>query len=280
MRKEIVECSNQSNLIQPFLRWAGGKGRLIKEIEKHIPQTFDNYFELFLGGASLFTHLVNANKIKNKVFLSDINNDLINVYIQIRDDIEGVITFLSTYKNNETFYYKLREKKSISQIENAARFIFLNRTSFNGIYRENLKGKYNVPYGFKKYRELFDYNNLREFSRKLKNVTLRAADFEESIDQINTNDFVFLDPPYTVAHSNNGFIKYNQKLFSINDQQRLANFINRISKKGTYFILTNACHKNIKKIFVDLNYKTVERYSVIGGKNAERKLVEEYIFFK
>jgi DNA adenine methylase len=270
--------ANRQNLY-PFLRWAGGKTRLIERLDKYIPQNFNNYHELFLGGSSLFVHLVNNERIKKKAFLSDINNDLINTYIQIRDSVEDVISFLATYKNNKTLYYRIRSKNVTDLKERAARFIFLNRTSFNGIYRENLKGVYNVPYGFKKYKELFDFNNLRAFSTKLQGVVLQSIDFEEYLTQIEKNDFIFLDPPYTVAHSNNGFIKYNQKLFSIKDQKRLAEFIKKIEIRGAYFILTNAYHKNIRKIFNDFDYEIVKRYSVIGGKNAERKRVNEFIFY-
>ncbi len=273
--------SNQQDkiYIYPFLRWAGGKTRLINQLDEFIPSNFNDYYEPFLGGSSVFVHLVNNDRIKKKVFLSDINNDLMNAYIQIRDNVEDVICVLTEYKNNKTLYYKLRNKNVTDVVEKAARFLFLNRTSFNGIYRENLNGEYNVPYGFKKYKELFDFNNLREFSKKLKGVILQSCDFEENSLQIQKDDFIFLDPPYTVAHSNNGFIKYNQKLFSINDQLRLARFIKSLVAKDAYFILTNASHKNIRKIFKEFEYEKMNRYSVIGGKNAERKQVEELVFF-
>ncbi|MDQ7816449.1 MAG: Dam family site-specific DNA-(adenine-N6)-methyltransferase [Melioribacteraceae bacterium] len=265
--------------VSPFLRWAGGKNWLIKYIDKFLPTSFNNYYELFVGGASIFTHLVNEKKICNKVFLSDKNVDLINTYASIRDNVEEVIYHLETFKNSKAFYYKLRAKTFIDKVQRAARFIYLNRTSFNGIYRENLKGEYNVPYGYKNYKCLFDYNNLRTFSEKLKDVNLYHRDFETFIENIKQNDLVFLDPPYTVAHSNNGFIKYNQQLFSIEDQERLANFLKKIKKRKAYFILTNASHRNIKNIFQEFDYKKIKRYSVVGGKNSKREKIEELIFF-
>ncbi len=278
-KSETAIVVKNAREIKPFLRWAGGKNWLLKHINKYLPNDFNNYFEPFLGGSALFTYLINCNRLNNGIYISDINKDLINTYSQIRDNVEEVIEHLEIYKNNKTFYYKIRAKSTNDLIETAAHFIFLNRTSFNGIYRENLSGEYNVPYGYKKYKTLFDFENLRKFSKKLKGATLRCCDFEEYLDKIKENDFVFLDPPYTVAHSNNGFIKYNQKLFSINDQQRLAGFIKNISDKGANFILTNASHKNIRSIFNEFHYKKIERFSMIGGKEAERKRVEELIFY-
>ena len=173
----------------------------------------------------------------------------------------------------------MRSCKFDEDHENAAKFIYLNRTGFNGIYRVNLSGTYNVPYGHKSYKQLFDFDNLRLVSKVLKKAEIRTSDFEEGSELIRAGDFVFLDPPYTVTHIKNGFIKYNEKLFSWNDQIRLSKFIESIKLRGAYYLLTNAKHKAVADLFGVLDEPiTVNRSSVVGGKNARRGLIQEYLF--
>lgn len=261
--------------IKPFLRWAGGKSWFVKNLNDFLPRNgFNDYHEPFLGGGSVFL-AINEDK---KAYLSDLNSELINTYDAIKKDPEGIIQTLKKYKNTKRFYYKIRETQFSDKIELAAKFIFLNQTSFNGIYRVNLKGQYNVPYG-NRTKEFLESDKLRLVSEKLKNATLRIGDFADSIHEIKENDLIFLDPPYTVSHNNNGFIKYNQKLFSLDDQYRLSGFIDKIKNKGAYYILTNAAHETIKEIF-DKGDKLIEgkRASLVGGINAKRGETKEYIF--
>lgn len=267
---------------KPFLRWAGGKSWLLKKLNSYLPLDFNNYHEPFVGGGSVFIYLKSLGIIKNNALLSDQNEDLINVYKSIQADSNSLIDFLKKYKNNKEFYYQLREQKFQDKIEQAAQFIYLNRTSFNGIYRVNLKGEYNVPYGFKEYKQLFDFENIRNIrniSKLLNNVKFEKGDFENYLDRVDKNDLVFLDPPYTVAYENNGFIKYNQKIFAWEDQERLEGYIQKIKEKQAYFILTNAAHVNINNLFQNIGIKhEVKRYSVVGGKGAKRQKISEYIF--
>jgi DNA adenine methylase len=161
----------------------------------------------------------------------------------------------------------------------AARFIYLNRTCFNGLYRVNLKGEFNVPYGFKNYRQLFDFNKLRRVSKLLKPTILRCYDFSASLEHVKSGDLVFLDPPYTATHIVNGFTKYNEKLFTSQDQERLASFVREIRKRGAYYILTNSRHDSIRELFGKIDTPViVTRASVIGGKRARRGIIEEYVF--
>jgi DNA adenine methylase len=263
----------------PFLRWAGGKTWLIKDLEQYLPATFNNYHEPFLGGGSVFIHLKSNGLIKYRSYLSDKNRDLINSYNVVKSNSDELIECLLTFRNEKDNYYFLREQNFANRIQRAAQFIFLNRTSFNGIYRVNLRGQYNVPYGFKKYSKLIDVENFKELSYLFKNSFFKSCDFEETIQRININDLVFLDPPYTVAHENNSFVKYNQKIFAWEDQERLMNFIEQIKRKGAYFILTNAAHKSISTLFHDISKKyEMNRFSVVGGKNAGRHLISEYLF--
>ncbi|AGA77676.1 DNA adenine methylase [Echinicola vietnamensis] len=264
---------------KPFLRWAGGKTWLLKYLDAFLPKKFNNYHEPFIGGGSVFIYLKSTGKIKGNAYLSDKNEDLINAYNILKDQPEELIKILGEYKNEKDFYYFIRDQKFTDQLRQAGQFIFLNRTSFNGIYRVNLKGEYNVPYGFKKYKQLFDFENLRSLSRLLSNTSMRFRDFAETINEIKKEDLVFLDPPYTVAHGNNGFVKYNQKIFSWQDQERLKEFLEEIVKKEAYFILTNAAHESISNLFNDVTKPhEINRYSVVGGVGAERREISEYIF--
>lgn len=261
--------------LKPFLRWAGGKNWLIKDLINYIPSSINDYHEPFLGGGSVFFHL----QPRNHSYLSDRNEELINAFVQVRDNVEEVISILKFYSNTKADYYKIRSRVYPDKISRAAQFIYLNRTSFNGIYRVNLKGIYNVPYGFKNYKNLFEYDLIRNASLALKSTILKACDFEENANMIKKGDFVFIDPPYTISHIKNGFIKYNEKLFSWKDQERLSNFIKTIKSNGAFYFLTNAKHKSVKELYGDIDLPfAINRYSVVGGKNAKRGLIQEYIF--
>jgi len=265
----------ENNDINPFLRWAGGKKWLTRQLDAIVSKpNFNSYHEPFLGGASLFFSI----NQRHKSFLSDLNKELIDTYITLRDFPEELIRELSTYKNEELFYYQIRSIKSIDPIKQAARFIYLNQTSYNGIFRVNLKGEYNVPYGFRT-KNFFDPALLREVSVRLYDCQIFYGDFADTLDNVSEGDLVYLDPPYTVSHNNNGFIKYNQKLFSIEDQVRLSKYIDSLKDKGAYYILSNACHPKIHEIF-DKNDTILElkRASLIGGKNASRGKISEFLF--
>lgn len=259
----------------PFLRWAGGKRWFTKYIDTFISKCdYVNYHEMFLGSGAVFFAL---SPSKN-AYLSDLNQELIDTYSTIKTNPLEVIDELRTYINTKEFYYKIRNKNFENPIQMAARFIYLNQTSFNGIYRVNLKGEYNVPYGYRS-KSFLDENLLLNASKALKNAKLVCTDFFDTKKNIKKGDLVFLDPPYTVSHNNNGFIKYNQTLFSLDDQVRLNEFIQYIKRKKAYFILTNAAHKTIKDIF-DNGDKCIEvaRASLIGGRKAKRGQVNEYVF--
>ncbi len=154
----------------------------------------------------------------------------------------------------------------------------MNRTSFNGIYRENLKGIYNVPFGFKSYKELFDFDNLRNLNSIFQDCEFNYCDFDNLKSKIKMNDLIFIDPPYTVAHGLNGFVKYNQKIFSWDDQLRLRDFLTFIKEKNAYFIMTNAHHDSIIELFNDMGEIIIQsRPSLVGGKGAKRATYKEIL---
>ena len=262
--------------VKPFLRWAGGKSWFTDHLNSLIEgHDFANYYEPFLGGGSIFLSLSVTNATAT---LSDANKELIDTYIAIRDHVEDVLAYFPTYENTSEFYYKLRSSEPTDPCEKAARFIYLNHTSYNGLYRVNRQGKYNVPFGNRK-SDTINPDEIRNASIALQGANLISGDFENRSDLIKKGTLVFLDPPYTVSHNDNGFIQYNQSIFSIEDQQRLANYIQFIMSKGAYFILTNAAHDSIREIFSECGHSIlVDRQSLIGGKKAKRGLTSELVF--
>ena len=259
---------------RPFLRWAGGKTWLIKHLSNFLPKNgYKNYHEPFLGGGSTFFHLK-----PTRAFLSDLNKELIDTYNQVKINVDGVIEELSKFENNVDYYYKVRNEIYDDETKKAAKFIYLNQTSFNGIYRVNLKGEYNVPFGFRN-KTFLEPEKLRNANKLLSTAELTHSDFLSSINNIQEHDLVYLDPPYTVTHNNNGFIKYNRKLFDLESQFALSSYIDEIKNRGAYYILSNAAHEQVENIFRKDNDQIihVNRASLIGGKNAIRGNYEELI---
>ena len=258
-----------------FLRWAGGKSWFIAPFSQLIEKLdFNHYHEPFLGGAAIFFSLDR----KKRAYLSDLNEDLIATYKAIKENPEAVIDRIKLFQNSEEEYYRIRNTVFDTTTEQAAQFIYLNHTSYNGIYRVSRTGVYNVPYG-KKYSWRLDEDSIRLASKKLKNTNIASGDFTCNKYRIQRGDLIFLDPPYTVSHNNNGFIEYNQNIFALDDQYRLSKFIDYIKRKDAYYILTNAAHHAIAEIFEKGDRRIeLSRQSLIGGKNAKREKVTEYIF--
>lgn len=263
--------------IEPFIRWAGGKTWLIPYVQEMVKRLqIEHYHEPFLGGGAIYFSLDHTKKS----YLSDANPQLINTYINVRDNPNQVIEFFERMPTTKEDYYKVRKEfTSENTVENAARFIYLNQNSYNGLYRVNKNGCYNVPYGFREKIE-YDSERIKNASKKLQNTRIEVGDFEVNKYRIKENDLVFLDPPYTLSKSKNGFISYNQKLFSLDDQKRLKEYIDFIKKRGAFYILTNAVHDTIREIFLTEGDYVMElkRNSLIGGKNASRMAITEYVF--
>lgn len=260
-----------------FIRWAGGKAWFVPAVQDMIKNIqFNNYIEPFMGGASIFFSL----ELPNRAYLSDINGELVNTFVQIRDKLDLVMEKLKEYKADKDSYYEIRNQEPTNHVEQAARFLYLNFYCFNGIYRVNSRGKFNVPYGRRSGE--FNYDRLEGIRDKLQVAEIMKRDFDACREDIHAGDLVFLDPPYAVSSKsseNDMFIAYNPTLFSLDDQQRLANLIDYINDVDAYFILTNAHHPEIIKIFKEKgNMIEYDRTCNIGGKSAKRGKVQEYIF--
>lgn len=260
--------------LHPFLRWAGGKKWLVQRIKNTLDvNLYSSFHEPFVGGGAML-----FNFQPKRAFISDANEQLMLTYEVVRDHIEELIGIISGFGINETSYYEIRDIRSEDPIIQAARFIYLNQMSYNGIYRVNSKGEYNVPWG-KRQNYHFDYDNLRNVSNYLTHVHIRSMDFADSIKSVRRNALVFLDPPYTHSKIDNGFIQYNKKTFTLDDQIRLSKMIDVIKSRGAYYVLTNADHDVIRDVF-DKQDRIIPiiRSSGIGGRNARRGEYEECIF--
>ena len=261
-----------SRNIPPFLKWAGGKRWLATNHTNLVPTNFENFFEPFLGSGALFFRLQPSRAI-----LSDINSELISSYRAIRDNWKLLEDELRVHqrKHSKKYYYEIRSRKCRTEHTRAARFIYLNRTCWNGLYRVNLRNEFNVPIGTKS-SVILDTDNFEEVAGLLSQAELRVRDFEDVIGEAKSGDFVFVDPPYTVKHNYNGFVKYNDRLFSWDDQIRLRDSVVRASLRGAQVLVLNANHDSIRKLYTGVGRQiSLPRSSVLAASSAHRINIEE-----
>lgn len=259
------------------LRWPGSKFEHLHELFKCLPQSFNNYFEPFSGSGVVFYNL----NFHGQAYLSDLNPELITFYKVLIEHTKELFHLICSKENSEQFYYLERSQKPKTDIELAARFYYLNRTCFNGLYRINKKGQFNVPYGNRTNLNVLDKENLISFKKKLKNAKFSCHDFEKTKIKPNKYDFIFIDPPYSSKIDYENFTMYNDKVFSWKDQQRLANYCKELDSKGVKIMMTNLYNDEIKVMFHDeLNFKMKEiiKFSRVAGQQNNRKLKKEYLF--
>lgn len=262
----------------PFLKWPGGKRWFVYNHATLLPVHFGTYIEPFLGAGSVFFYLQPA-----RALLGDANSELINVYQTIKDDWEALCASLRYRQrrhreNADQYYYAVREMSPSLPMQRASRFIYLNRTCFNGIYRVNRQGRFNVPRGTKD-KVVFETDNFEAMSTLLAKAELVAGDFQALVDRASLDDLVFCDPPYTVLHNYNGFRKYNEVLFSWADQERLASALLRAARRGAKVVCTNANHASVRALYDDpvFSLQAVSRVSSISADTASRRNFEELI---
>lgn len=258
---------------RPFLKWAGGKRWLAERPDFSLPDFPGRYIEPFLGGGAMFF----ATKPTNAI-LSDSNSRLISTYIAIRDNWQAVVRILGKHHKNHSkdYYYAQRSLAHGSPIALAARFIYLNRACWNGLYRVNRRGEFNVPIGTKDWVLSAD-DDFRAVSDLLQNAIIKSCDFEDTVSQAREGDLVFADPPYTVAHNFNGFVKYNENIFSWDDQVRLAAALNSAVMRGAIVIATNADHPSVHALYEFAETSSLARSSVISGSTLGRQRTTELI---
>jgi len=262
--------------IKPFLKWPGGKRWIAKNLALAISARLKGrYYEPFLGGGAVFFAL----RPKDAT-ISDINSDLINVYIQVQNKPEELIDGLKKLSVNKENYYILRENEPNDSVERAIRFLYLNRTAFGGIYRLNLKGKFNVPYGGgKRTPELLWRDGLiKNASKALQGIEILSTDFETVMKEAENGDVVYCDPTYTTTHNNNGFVRYNKRNFSWDDQERLASLAQRACKRGVFVLVNNASYSNLLKLYDPFKPEILVRKSLVSSNPKARRQIDEYLF--
>jgi DNA adenine methylase len=259
----------------PLIKWPGGKRALLDAIIPVLPNCPNRYYEPFLGGGALFFALQSPSAV-----LSDTNEELINLYVHVRDSPNELISLLKQYVNSEAAYYCIRADNPIAPIQRAARLLYLTTLSFNGIHRVNLKGQFNVPYGKKTHLPTCNVEKILSASRALSTSKIIVSDFEKATEEAGNGDLVYFDPPYTVAHAHNGFVKYNEKIFSWDDQVRLANHASTLLKRGCNVIVSNADHASVAELYEDFECLRIERHSVIAASNAYRRKITEVLYYK
>lgn len=259
--------------VTPFLKWAGGKRWLANNHIAVFPATYERYIEPFLGSGAIFFRLSPA-----RALLTDVNEDLINLYKVIRDDWSALSVQLKKHskRHSDDYYYAVRHQRPASDVSRAARFLYLNRTCWNGLYRVNRRGEFNVPRGTKD-SVLLDSDDFQLVAQSLRRARLEVCDFERAIDRAEQGDLIFADPPYTVKHNNNGFIKYNDRIFSWDDQVRLRDALVRAHERGAMFVLTNAFHESVRELYEQFELRALSRSSVLAGEARARGGTEELL---
>jgi DNA adenine methylase len=259
---------------RPFLKWAGGKRWLTSKLSTALPLKFGKYFEPFLGSGASFFSIA-----PNNATLSDSNKELITTYNVIKDKPEAVVAGLRRLQNahSKEFYYTMRSKKPRTDLSTALRFLYLNRTCFNGLYRVNKKNEFNVLAGTKNTVVMGD-DDFFSVSAALKSAVIINSDFEPIIQSAKREDLIYVDPPYTVKHNLNGFIKYNQSIFSWDDQVRLNRSLVDAKNRGCHIIISNADHSSIRDLYAENFYcESVTRHSVISGSSEFRGITSELL---
>ena len=242
---------------KPFVKWAGGKRQLLAELEKNFPKQFGTYFEPFLGGWAVLFDLL-AKKPNLKCSVSDLNSDLVLAYVTIRDKLGRLIESLENHsknyhKDSTEYYYDVRKQEPKSQIEKVSRLLFLNKTCFNGLYRVNSKGKFNVPLGRYTNPNIVNRENLIIASKFLQSerIKISCRDFESILKDAKKGDFVYFDPPYQPVSDTANFTSYTHRDFTEDDLQRLADLANQLNSKGSHVLLSNSNTKIVKKKVID-----------------------------
>lgn len=288
MNKPLPRKTSTSSYPSPFVKWAGGKRKLAPLLIETFPEDFDpeknRYFEPFIGGGALMFALGNPEGKLNipgkNLFINDLNPELTNTYEVIRDNVSALIKELEELSKriNEKTFYEIRATVPRSKVDRAARFIYLNKTCFNGLWRVNSKGEFNVPFGKFKNPSLYNEENLRACSKRLKGATITNESFEKSVAKARKGDLVYFDPPYIPLSASASFAAYAKEGFDLSDQELLSETIQKLSKKGVSVLLSNSDTPMTRKIFrKTLTLRKVLMTRTISSSGATRNPVFEVL---
>jgi len=271
----------KNQLVLPVLKWAGGKRQLLQEIIKHIPDKYSTYYEPFLGGGAVLFELQ-----PSKAVVNDINEELMNVYLVIRDHVEELIESLRKHKNEAEYFYKIRELdrdknryNQLSNVEKASRIIYLNKTCYNGLFRVNSQGQFNVPFGSYKNPNIVNETTLRAVSNYFNKaeISFKCGDFEEAVKGARKGSFVYFDPPYDPVSDTSSFTGYDIGGFDKEEQIRLKELCDKLNKKGVKFLLSNSATDFILDLYKDYNITIVQANRAINSKGNKRGKVDEVL---
>ncbi len=284
----LVQRKNKQGkaLPQPVVKWAGGKGQLLDRYSRVFPPAFNAYHEPFAGGAAVF-FAIRRRGWSGKAYLNDLNPELINLYVVIRDNFPALMEELKVHeahKNNRDYYYEVRnwdrnprQFSRLSPAKRAARTLFLNKTCYNGLYRVNRSDYFNVPFGRIKNPRVLDGDNLQAVSLALQDVSLTCRDFEVALAAAGPGDFVYLDPPYQPLTRTASFTAYTRDSFSLLDQQRLARLFAELEQRGCWVMLSNSYTPEIQALYQGYSIQVVQASRAINSRTEGRGPVEEML---
>ena len=268
--------------LQPFTKWTGGKRQLLPIIKELMPETYNDYYEPFIGGGALFFDIAPKNAVIN-----DFNAELINCYQQIKDNPQELIEILKVHQeyNSKEYYLDLRSADRderidmMSEVQRAARILYMLRVDFNGLYRVNSKNQFNVPYGRYKNPKIVDENLISAISTYMNNnqIEIKKGDFEKAVLDVQTGDFVYFDPPYIPLSETSAFTSYTHEGFSYDDQVRLRDTFKTLSDAGAYVMLSNSSSFLVEELYRDFNIHHVEAIRTNGAKSSSRGKISEII---
>jgi DNA adenine methylase len=261
---------------RPFLKWAGGKKQLLEPILAKLPKAIATYHEPFVGGGAVFFELAKEGRFERAV-LSDSNEDLIECYRAIQCHVDELIEALKAYRHSEEDYYRVRASRPARRAERAARIIYLNKTGFNGLYRVNRSGEFNVPFGRYKNPTICDEPNLRAVSEALANVELQVSDFERAAASAKPGDAVYFDPPYLPISKTSYFTAYDRGSFGISEHERLAQVFADMTRRGVPAVLSNSDTPETRELYRDFDLATVLATRAINSKVDGRGAISEIL---
>lgn len=268
--------------VPTFVKWAGGKTQLLSQFEPFIPNDFNSYVEPFIGSGAMF-FCMKKNFEPDNIIISDNNEELINVYKTVQNDLEELLVLLQGHKNNHSkeYYYKIRSTlvEDLSQLERAARFLYLNKTCFNGLYRVNSKGLFNVPIGSYKNPNIVNEKNLREANELLNGVTIKLQPFENSLEDVKRGDFVYFDPPYYPLSKTANFTSYTKNAFLDEEQNKLADVYHKMDQLNCKLMLSNSDTPFIHNLYSDNGYRVekVQARRMINSNASKRGAIDEVL---
>lgn len=271
-------------LLSPILKWVGGKRQLLSEIIPLIDESCDNYVEPFIGGGAVLFRLQ-----PKKAIINDYNTELINVYRTVRDDLDGLVALLKEHEkyNSSDYYYEVRaldrtpDFDKMSNLEKAARIIYLNKTCYNGLYRVNSLGQFNSPYGKYKNPNIVNEVVLRAISKYLNRneISIRSGDYKDVLNDIEKNSFVYLDPPYIPISSSSSFTGYTEGGFGYDKQVELKEECDKLNSKGVHFLQSNSDCEEIRELYKDYRIKVVKAKRAINSDAKKRGQINEVLIY-